>query len=285
MPKKKASGTDTTAPEFAESAAKLSLILRTCAADMSSYNGFIWPREGRAAAPDWEPSKECGRGLHGFLNGEGDGSLASWADDAVWIAAWVPTEELIELDGKVKFPWADVAVAGTREEAIAFLRANGCTGAIVGATITGGDGATITGGVGATITGGVGATITGGDGATITGGDGATITGGDGATITGGDGATITGGYGATITGGDRATITGGDRATITGGDGATITGGDRATITGGDGATIVIRYWNGQRYKTAVFDVGEAGVKPNTPYRVNDKGELQEVQDQKVGA
>ena len=175
-----------------------SLILRTCAADMSSHGGFIWPRTGRIEAPDWKPTVACGNGLHGFLHGEGSGSLASWEPDAVWIAAWVPTDQLIDLDGKVKFPWAEVAVAGTREEAIAFLRANGCAGAIVGDTITGG--------------------------------------------------------YGSTIT------------------------GGYRSTITGGDGSTITARYWNGKKYRTAVFEVGEDGVEANQAYRCDETGKLVKV-------
>jgi hypothetical protein len=118
------------------------LILRTCDADLKSYGGFQWPKSGRVEAPDWKPTQVCGNGLHGFLKGEGDRSLASFDPDAVWIAAWVEASLLINLDGKVKFPWAEVAVAGTREEAIQFLRDNGCTGAIVGGTATAGDGGT-----------------------------------------------------------------------------------------------------------------------------------------------
>ncbi|HTF68060.1 MAG TPA: hypothetical protein VK638_35805, partial [Edaphobacter sp.] len=105
---------------------------------MKSHGGFTWPRSGRVEAPDWKPSKACGNGLHGFLNGLGDGSLASWNVDAVWIAAWVDASLVIDLDGKVKFPWAEVAVAGTKEEAIQFLRDNECTGSIVGGTATAG---------------------------------------------------------------------------------------------------------------------------------------------------
>src|SRR6202453_4647360 len=148
------------------------LILRTCDADLKSYGGFQWPKSGRVEAPDWKPTHACGNGLHGFLKGEGDGSLASFDPDAVWIAAWVEASLLINLDGKVKFPWAEVAVAGTREEAIQFLRDNGCTGAIVGGTATAGDGGTATGGHGGTATAGDGGTATAGYGGTATAGDG-----------------------------------------------------------------------------------------------------------------
>lgn len=82
------------------------------------------------------------------------GSLASFEPDAVWIAAWIDPALAIDLDGKVKFPWADVVVAGTREEAIQFLRDNGCAGAIVGGTATAGYGGTATAGDRGTATAG-----------------------------------------------------------------------------------------------------------------------------------
>ena len=59
------------------------LILRTCGANMKSHGGFQWPRSGPVSAPDWNPAPECGNGLHGFLRGEGDGSLADWSSNAV----------------------------------------------------------------------------------------------------------------------------------------------------------------------------------------------------------
>ena len=71
--------------------------------------------------------------------------------------------------------------------------------------------------------------------------------------------------------------ITGGYDSTITGGDRSTITGGDRSTITGGDECQIVLRYWNGKRYKYKTGEIGEAGLKPNTPYRLNAQLEFEE--------
>lgn len=41
------------------------LVLRACKADMSSYNDFVWPTIGPVKCPDWEPTDECGNGLHG----------------------------------------------------------------------------------------------------------------------------------------------------------------------------------------------------------------------------
>ena len=132
-------------------------ILRTCAADMTSYGGFVWPREGRVEAPDWRANDECGRGLHGFLWGEGDGSIASWEADAVWIVARI--ERWVDLRGKVKFPSADVVFAGDRIGATAAIRAFGAHGAVVGSTLTGGYRSTLTGGYGSTLTGGDDSTL------------------------------------------------------------------------------------------------------------------------------
>lgn len=47
------------------------LVLRTCAADLTSYGGFQWPESGPVESPDWNPIAECGNGLHGWL-GAGD---------------------------------------------------------------------------------------------------------------------------------------------------------------------------------------------------------------------
>jgi hypothetical protein len=159
---------------------------------MTSHGGFCWPDSGPVSAPDWQPTAECGNGLHGFLWGEGDGSLANWSEDARWLVVSVQAETIIDLGGKVKFPSGEVVYVGDRKDATDFLRDNGGLGRLI-----------------------IGSTITGGDGSTITGGDGSTITGGDGSTITGGYGSTITGGNGSTITGGNRSTITGGDGSTI----------------------------------------------------------------------
>jgi len=61
------------------------LILRTCNADMTSYGGFVWPESGPVEAPDWEPTYECGHGLHGLLWGEGNSGLLDTSDDAKWL--------------------------------------------------------------------------------------------------------------------------------------------------------------------------------------------------------
>lgn len=128
------------------------LILRTCDSDMRSYGGFLWPTAGEVVAPDWRATKECGHGLHGFLWGEGDGGLASFAENAKWIVAGI--NDWIDLSGKVKFERAVVLHVGDRLSATAFIQKHGAKGAIVGGTATAGDGGTATAGVGGTATAG-----------------------------------------------------------------------------------------------------------------------------------
>ena len=84
-------------------------VLRTCNANLTSYNGFRWPASGRVTAPDWKPVNNCGSGLHGLLWGEGDGSHLSLVADARWLVVGVAEDSLIDLYGKVK--WCSVATA------------------------------------------------------------------------------------------------------------------------------------------------------------------------------
>ena len=168
------------------------LVLRTCAANMTSYQGFKWPKSGKVSAPDWKPTKTCGNGLHGLPWGEGNGSLLNWADDAKWLVVEVAASEIVVIDdAKVKFPGGVVVHCGDRKSATDYIAEHGAAGkAIVGGTATAGDG----------------------------------------------------------------------------------------GTATAGDRGILNIRWWDGERYRISVFYVGENKIKPNTAYRVNLKGEFEEV-------
>jgi hypothetical protein len=52
-------------------------MLRTCAHDGVSHNGFVWPESGYVECPDWDPNpdRDFGGGLHGLPNGDGDWAL------------------------------------------------------------------------------------------------------------------------------------------------------------------------------------------------------------------
>ena len=157
---------------------KYSLVLRTCKADMSAHSNFVWPEKGPVSCSDFKPIAECGQGLHGFLNGEGDYSLASWEPDAKWLVVKVLTSELIHLDGKVKFPRGTVVYCGDRLGATNYLQAQGVKGAIMGANVAAGYRGTATAGDGGTATAGNGGTATAGNWGTATAGYRGTATAG-----------------------------------------------------------------------------------------------------------
>ena len=194
------------------------LMLRTCTRQsdgrLTSYDGFEWPALGPVECPDadplyplrhWDPTPECGNGLHGFLRGCGDGGLASWGEDAVWMVVEVLASDVVCLDGKVKVPRGRVLHAGKREDALALMR-----------------------NLGHLDDGHIGGTATAGDWGTATAGDWGTAT-------AAGDGGTATAGYRGTATAGDGGTATAGYRGTATAGDWGTATAGNRGTATAGD--------------------------------------------------
>ena len=84
-----------------------------------------------------------------------------------------------------------------------------------------------------------------------------------------------TGGRGSTVTGGDWSAVTGGRGSTVTGGDWSTVTGGRGSTVTGGDWSTLVVKWWDGFRYRLAVGYVGEDGIEAGVAYRCDDQGRL----------
>ncbi len=66
------------------------------------------------------------------------------------------------------------------------------------------------------------------------------------------------------------ASRTGGDGSTVTGGYGSTVTGGYRSTVTGGDGSIIQAAYWDGRRRRIVTGYIGEDGLLPGVPYRLD---------------
>ena len=254
--------------------AKTVYVLRTCSAGLTSFNGFRWPASGHVAAPDWQPTDECGNGLHGLLWGEGDGGHLSPAADVRWLVVGVAEDSLIDLDGKVKFPEGEVVFCGNREGAIADIIQRGADPSKVCYNhVHVGHRKTATAGYGGTATAGIYGTATAGECGTATAGNWGTATAGGYGTATAGDnGAAIAGDSGTAIAG-NWGTATAGDGGTATAGDSGTATAGYRGTATAGEGGEIRIRWYDSKanRYRTAVGCVGEDGIKPNTPYVVQD--------------
>ncbi len=220
------------------------LVLRTCSADMTSYGGFRWPKRGPVSAPDWIDNYKCGHGLHGWLWGEGDGTLGHVdVPNAKWLVVRVLASEVRHgkghLLGKCKFPRGYVVHCGDRKSATEYIMKHGASGkAVIGATATAGDYGTATAGYRGTATAGHRGTATAGDCGTATAGDYGTATAGHYGTATAGERGTATAGDCGTATAGDGATATAGDCGTATAGHGGTATAGASGTATAGDNGT-----------------------------------------------
>ena len=250
------------------------LVLRACKADMSSRNGFIWPTTGPVECPDWNHTKRCGNGLHGWLHGHGNGQASDyWRADCKWLVVKVKNKHIIDLDDKVKFKKGTVVFCGDRKGATDYLIANdpiAPTKPVIGAFITTGDHGTSTSGCKGTSTSGHCGTSTSGNRGTSTSGDyGTSISGHCGTSTSGGRGTSISGDY-SKSTSGHRGTSTSGYRGTSTSGDHGTSTSGDHGTSTSGDGGTIIIKYSKDGRYYLKTGYIGEDGLEPNVAYRLD---------------
>ena len=269
-------------------------LLKTVRPDGAAWGGFRWTLDEGAEviAPDWDPTPACGGGLHGLLNGAGNGGLIDWSTDAVWIVAEIPDGETVvdvDVDGKVKVRRCIVRHVGDKTSAPEFLAAHGHTEGVVGGTATAGVGGTATAGYRGTATAGYGGTATAGDDGTATAGErgtatagergtatagyDGTATAGDDGTATAGYAGTATAGYAGTATAGYRGTATAGYRGTATAGERGTATAGCRGTATAGDDGTIILAWWDHDlgRRRWVVGEVGIDGIVADTPYRVVD--------------
>ncbi|WP_438396400.1 DUF7666 domain-containing protein [Caballeronia sp. DA-9] len=263
-----------------------SLVLRTCAADMSSQNNFVWPQVGEVAeAPDWRNDKECGHGLHGWLFGHGDHGCSSYLDStSKWLVVEVESDSIVMLGGKCKFPRGKVLFVGDKKDATDFLLANEPRArdvAVIGAQLTVGNQQTVivgalgtaTAGDRGTATAGYSGTATAGYSGTATAGYSGTATAGALGTATAGDRGTATAGALGTATAGDRGTATAGYSGTATAGALGTATAGDRGTATAGYRGEIRVRWYDDKndRYRTVIGYVGEDGIEANVAYRLDD--------------
>ena len=246
-----------------EAPKQTSLVLRSCAGDMTSHGGFVWPGVGEeAVAPDWEATNECGNGLHGWLHGAGDHSASGYLDsDAKWLVVEVDDDSIRMLGGKVKFPRGVVRFVGDKQGAAAYIIEHDPLArnvAVIGASITVGDKQVAC----------VGAL--------------GTATAGDSGTATAGDSGTATAGYSGTATAGDSGTATAGDYGTATAGDSGTATAGYAGTATAGDYGEIRIRYYDhkASRYRTKVGYIGEDRLKAGVAYRLDAKQNFVEVDE-----
>ena len=85
-------------------------------------------------------------------------------------------------------------------------------------------------------------------------------------------------GYRGTATAGEGGTATAGEGGTATAGNWGTATAGEGGTATAGEFGIIQIRYFSNGRWRIKTGYIGEDGLKPNTPYRLDENNEFAEV-------
>ena len=78
-----------------------------------------------------------------------------------------------------------------------------------------------------------------------------------------------------TATAGDEGTATAGHNGTATAGDEGIATAGHNGTATAGAEGTVIIRYYEANRWRVKVGYIGESGLSPDTPYKLDNAGEF----------
>src|SRR5208283_3434968 len=158
---------------------KTVLCLRTVDQNGLAYDNFKWPKKGYVEAPDWKPTVKCGNGLHGYLRGCGDAESIKW--DGIFQVVKVIESEVIDLEGKVKFPRCEVIYSGNQKEATDILiREYPGLPVIGGFAVDMRDRGTATAGYWGKVTAGDRGTATAGDRGTATAGEYGTATAGYG---------------------------------------------------------------------------------------------------------
>ncbi|CAG9262143.1 DUF7666 domain-containing protein [Paraburkholderia caribensis] len=260
-----------------------SLVLRTCAPDMSSSYGFVWPGVGEVAeASDWNPNPECGSGLHGWLYGHGDCTFRYGKAEcfkliagAKWIVVEVESDQVVDLGGKCKFPRGRVRFVGEMKDAANYLFENEARArddAVIGAHLRVGDHRHVAvGGCGAAIAGMCGTAVAGYRGASISGDFGTSIAGAYGTATSGRAGKAIAGSEGTARSGDFGTAISGYQGTAIAAEDGIAVAG-RFGTAAAGRNGEIRIEYFDevAGRHRVKVGYVGEDGIDPNVAYSLD---------------
>ena len=100
---------------------KTTFVLRTSNENRIAYGNFQWPERGYVEAKDWEPTQQCGNGLHGLRLGVGDYSYLSRESKATWQIVEVYDDVIVDLGDKIKYPFGWVVYSGDSGGAIRFL--------------------------------------------------------------------------------------------------------------------------------------------------------------------
>jgi len=244
-------------------------MVRTCPEDGVSRNGFKWPDEGYVECPDWDPDPVCGGGLHGCLYGEGESNLLNWNQGAIWRLVAVEPDEVVYLGGKVKVPRAWVIYSGTREKITSRMAELYPDKVVIGVTLSAGDSRSAT-------AGDRGSAAAGYRGTAVAGNHG-TATAGYRGVATAGNHGVATAGYRGSATAGKGGIVVAGKGGTAKAGKGGIVVAGDHGVAKAGKGGCLIIKRYDGSRYRAHVAYVGEGGIKADVAYQLDKDGNFVE--------
>ena len=90
---------------------------------MTSRDGFVWPENGYVEAPDWEPTRRFGNGLHGLEKGEQCSDHLNTSEESKWLVLRVDREKgFVDLGIECKFRCGEVIYCGNRYSAAEILK-------------------------------------------------------------------------------------------------------------------------------------------------------------------
>jgi hypothetical protein len=201
----------------------------------------------------------------GLLDGNGSTSYLNWSNNAKWFV--IESNNAVALDGHCEVRNGIVVICGTRKDATDFLLSKGKTGVHGAFHITSDYGTSTSGNNGTSTSGEFGTSMSGRHGTSTSGYKGTSTSGYKGTSMSGDCG---------TSTSGDCGTSTSGYKGTSMSGDCGTSTSGDCGTSTSGNGGEIRIKYDDGKRFRTKIGYIGEDGLLPNVPYRLNSHNEFE---------
>ncbi len=232
--------------------------------------GFIWPEEvgSVVVAPDWNPSVECGHGLHGLRPGDQFPSTWATGPNAVWMICSYDPETAVDLDGKIKVPSCVVEYVvdekdGAQTKVPLWLKDRGISEPIHRAIMVNT----------------YGLTQVGNEGIAIAGLDGESIAGDRGSAMVGARGKATAGDYGVAIAAAWEGKATAHLYGTaLVGSIGKAQVGWGGHAIAGhggqakaGTNGIIQIRWSDRQnRIRIAVGYIGENGLEPDVYYKLN---------------
>ncbi len=236
------------------------LVLRTCNPDLTAYNGFQWSASGPVEAPDWDPTPKCGNGLHGLLEGVGNGDLLDWTPEAKWLVVEVLKSDIVFLPfDKIKFPRGNVVHCGDQISATNYLLEHGAQAPIVGALVRT-TSCSVTAMNGISITGDKGVAVSAYNGVALAGDDGEAVTDDRGLSRVKKGGTATTGDDGIALAGTDgRATSTRGGYS-IAGPRGKAISGPSGVSISDNGGESVSGSYGRSLSFFEGTARTGDYG-------------------------